>query len=82
MLRARAATGKGPINVVACENVEGATVMLRDAVMKQLREQKADAEVIDYAENQVGWANSAVDRIVPPYEPGAFVAFSTTSSID
>ncbi|KAL1691129.1 mannitol dehydrogenase C-terminal domain-containing protein [Schizophyllum commune] len=71
VLRARAATGKGPINVVACENVEGATVMLRDAVLKQLREQKAEAEVLEYAENQVGWANSAVDRIVPPYEPAA-----------
>ncbi|KAL1747111.1 mannitol dehydrogenase C-terminal domain-containing protein [Schizophyllum fasciatum] len=73
VLRARAAAGKGPINVVACENVEGATHMLRDAVLKQLHEQKLDDDsaVIEYAQSQVGWANSAVDRIVPPYEPEA-----------
>ncbi|TRM65087.1 mannitol dehydrogenase C-terminal domain-containing protein [Schizophyllum amplum] len=69
VLRARQKAGKGPINVVACENTEGATTALREAVMKQLREQDADKKLLEYAEHQVGWADSAVDRIVPVFEP-------------
>ncbi|KAL1742811.1 mannitol dehydrogenase C-terminal domain-containing protein [Schizophyllum fasciatum] len=69
ILRTRKATGKGPLNIVACENAQHATSTLKEHVFAHLRDQQSDADLLDYAENNVGWADCAVDRIVPPYHP-------------
>ena len=70
ILRTRKAAGKGPLNIVACENAQHATSMLKDHVFATMRDQQADAALLEYAERNVGWADCAVDRIVPPYRPG------------
>lgn len=60
-IRARRAAGSTRIlNVVACENAIRGTSQLRDAVYSNL--EGAD---IDYAKEYVGFADCAVDRIVP-----------------
>ncbi|KAL1659911.1 mannitol dehydrogenase C-terminal domain-containing protein [Schizophyllum commune] len=69
ILRTRKVAGKGPLNIVACENAQHATSMLKDHVFATLRDQQADAALLEYAERNVGWADCAVDRIVPPYRP-------------
>ena len=43
--------------------------MLKDHVFATLRDQQADAALLEYAERNVGWADCAVDRIVPPFDP-------------
>ena len=60
-IRARKAAGSTQIlNVVACENAIRGTSQLRDAVYSNLNE-----EEIAYAKEYVGFADCAVDRIVP-----------------
>ncbi len=54
-----------PLNVVACENMIGASSALREEVFTHL-----DDAGRAYLEKHVGFPNSAVDRIVPPMEPG------------
>ncbi len=60
-IKARKAAGSTQIlNVVACENAIRGTSQLRDAVYSNL--EGAD---LDYAKEYVGFADCAVDRIVP-----------------
>lgn len=60
-IKARKAAGsKQILNVVACENAIRGTSQLRDAVYANL--EGAD---LDYAKEYVGFADCAVDRIVP-----------------
>ena len=60
-IKARKAAGSTQIlNVVACENAIRGTSQLRDAVCAQLNE-----EELAYVKEYVGFADCAVDRIVP-----------------
>ena len=60
-IRARKAAGSRQLlNVVACENAVRGTSQLREAVFTHLSE-----EEIAYAREYVGFADCAVDRIVP-----------------
>ena len=60
-IRARKEAGRLQIlNVVACENAVRGTSQLRDAIFAHLNE-----EEIAYAREYVGFADCAVDRIVP-----------------
>lgn len=64
-LEARVAAGThGPLNVIACENTIRGTTQLKEAVFRYLP--AAAAAVV---EMEVGFADSAVDRIVPPAPP-------------
>lgn len=54
---------QAPVNVIACENGVGATEQLRQAVYEHLSEEDKQ-----YVEKYIGFANCAVDRIVPPFE--------------
>ncbi|BDR55580.1 mannitol-1-phosphate 5-dehydrogenase [Xylocopilactobacillus apis] len=54
----RLKTNKNPIDVIACENMIGASQSLKDDVYKSLKNQ-GDAD------QYVGFPNAAVDRIVP-----------------
>lgn len=64
-LEARLAAGNhGPLNIIACENTIRGTTQLRDAVLAAL-----PAEVAAVVTTEVGFADSAVDRIVPPAPP-------------
>lgn len=51
---------RGPINVIACENMIGGSDALRGHVLDNLDESKQDQ-----LNNLVGFPNAAVDRIVP-----------------
>lgn len=53
-----------PLNVIACENAVRATSQLKAAVFDQL-----PADLAAAVEAVVGFADSAVDRIVPPAPP-------------
>lgn len=60
-IKARKAAGSTRIlNVVACENAIRGTSQLRDAVCSNL-----SGEELDYVKEYVGFADCAVDRIVP-----------------
>jgi len=64
-LEARVASGKhAPLNIIACENTIRGTTQLKDAVFGHL-----PAAVAAVVEIEVGFADSAVDRIVPPAPP-------------
>lgn len=64
-LEARVAAGKhAPLNIIACENTIRGTTQLKDAVFGHL-----PASVATVVEIEVGFADSAVDRIVPPAPP-------------
>ncbi len=54
---------KEPLNIIACENMVKASSFLKEEVVKYLSE-----NTIKYVEENVGFPNSAVDRIVPPLE--------------
>jgi len=54
-----------PLNIIACENMVRGTSQLKGYVMKALPEQYHA-----WAEANVGFVDSAVDRIVPPAEAG------------
>ena len=49
------------LNIIACENAIRATSQLKQAVYEKL-----DAETAKYADDFIGFPDSAVDRIVPP----------------
>ncbi|MDK2919359.1 MAG: mannitol-phosphate 5-dehydrogenase [Candidatus Petromonas sp.] len=51
------------LNIIACENMVGASEHLKEMVKKYLSE-----EEIEYLKNYVGFVNCAVDRIIPPME--------------
>lgn len=62
-IEARRNAGGGSLNIIACENMVGATSHLQEQVLTHLSEEgKA------YAEEHVGFANCSVDRIVPPFQ--------------
>ena len=64
-LEARVASGKhAPLNIIACENTIRGTTQLKDAVFGHL-----PAAIAAVVEIEVGFADSAVDRIVPPAPP-------------
>ncbi len=64
-LEARVASGKhAPLNIIACENTIRGTTQLKEAVFGHL-----PASVAAVVEIEVGFADSAVDRIVPPAPP-------------
>lgn len=53
----------GPMNIIACENAVGATATLAKSVDEYLSEEDKE-----YTKENVGFANCAVDRIVPPFK--------------
>lgn len=57
----RAARGAEPLQIIACENALRATSQLKEAVYEAL-----DQAGREYADRMVGFADCAVDRIVPP----------------
>lgn len=65
--------GDTPLNVIACENAVRATSQLKRAVFAELPE-----ELIARADAEIGFADSAVDRIVPPAKAGADDPLSVT----
>lgn len=58
----RAKAGKGYLNIIACENMVRASSFLEEQVYTHLSE-----EGKKYAQEWVGFPNSSVDRIVPPF---------------
>lgn len=56
-------TNDKALNIIACENMVKASSFLKEEVMKYLSE-----ETSKYTEENIGFPNSAVDRIVPPLE--------------
>lgn len=63
-LSARSKANAGSMNLIACENMVNQTTLLRNHIFGHLSdEDKA------WAEENVGFANCSVDRIVPPYNP-------------
>lgn len=64
-LEARVAAGnQAPLNIIACENTIRGTTQLKEAVFSHL-----PAQTAQIVESSVGFADSAVDRIVPPAPP-------------
>lgn len=60
----RRRSGNGPIDLFLCENLYGAFLILRDAVMKHLgREDR------EWAERNVGFVGTSVARMVPAPDP-------------
>ncbi len=62
-IEARRNAGAGALNIIACENMVGATSHLQEQVESHL-----SAEGTAYAQEHVGFANCSVDRIVPPFQ--------------
>ncbi|WP_261816025.1 mannitol-1-phosphate 5-dehydrogenase [Vibrio gallicus] len=56
---------QAPLNIIACENMVRGTSQLKEAVFAHLSEATKQQ-----AEQQIGFVDSAVDRIVPPAEAG------------
>ncbi|TBU36416.1 mannitol-1-phosphate 5-dehydrogenase [Dichomitus squalens] len=63
-LHARREAKGGPLNIIACENMVNQTSLLRDHVFSNLPEEDKA-----WVEENVGFANCSVDRIVPPFDP-------------
>ena len=59
----RVRVGGAPVNVIACENMVGASQALRGHVMEHVPEESAGA-----VDEIAGFPNAAVDRIVPEYQ--------------
>jgi mannitol-1-phosphate 5-dehydrogenase len=59
----RVRVGGAPVNVIACENMVGASQTLKEHVMEHVPEESAEA-----VEEIAGFPNAAVDRIVPEYQ--------------
>lgn len=63
-IKARMDAGiKKCLNIIACENAIRASSQLKKAVYKRF-----DKATASYADNYIGFPDSAVDRIVPPVE--------------
>lgn len=63
-VRARRAAGvTSELNIIACENLPGASSLLHEEVLKHLTSSEDKA----YLDAKVGFPNCAVDRIVPPF---------------
>ncbi|MCG0275832.1 MAG: mannitol-1-phosphate 5-dehydrogenase [Thermosediminibacteraceae bacterium] len=52
-----------PLNVIACENMVGASTHLKEKVLEHLSPSEREK-----TKNTVGFPNAAVDRIIPPQE--------------
>lgn len=50
-----------PLNIIACENAVNATEILKNEILKYLNDEEKE-----FCENNVGFVNCSVDRIVPP----------------
>ncbi|WP_291424262.1 mannitol-1-phosphate 5-dehydrogenase [Deinococcus sp.] len=61
-IEARAKANAGDLNIIACENMVGASSFLKEQVYTHLSD-----EGKKYADQHVGFPNSSVDRIVPPF---------------
>jgi mannitol-1-phosphate 5-dehydrogenase len=59
----RARRGAAPVNVIACENMVGASQALKGFVMEHVPKEEAQT-----VEEIAGFPNAAVDRIVPEYQ--------------
>ena len=59
----RVRLGGAPVNVIACENMVGASQELKGLVMEHVPDGSAEA-----VEELCGFPNAAVDRIVPEYQ--------------
>lgn len=55
---------KGFLNIIACENMTGASGHLKQEVLNNL----SSSEDKEYLEENIGFPNCAVDRIVPPFD--------------
>lgn len=55
------------MNVIACENGKGATDVLKEEVFRVL-DKEGNEEDKKWVEENIGFANCTVDRIVPPFE--------------
>ncbi|CAG9295060.1 mannitol-1-phosphate 5-dehydrogenase [Celerinatantimonas diazotrophica] len=62
-LTQRLANNDHPINIIACENMVKGTSYLKEEIFKYLSDEAKPG-----IEKQVGFVDSAVDRIVPPAE--------------
>lgn len=60
LLLERMASNTKQLDIIACENALFATNVLKEAIMEG-----ANPEFTEYLDNNVGFPNSAVDRIVP-----------------
>ncbi|KAK7048864.1 mannitol dehydrogenase domain-containing protein [Favolaschia claudopus] len=67
-IQARCEADAGPINVIACENAIGATAKFAENVRACLAEDQDGKDAIEWAEQNVGWANCSVDPIAPPFD--------------
>ncbi|KAF5385534.1 hypothetical protein D9757_006725 [Collybiopsis confluens] len=63
IIRTRMAENMGAVNIVACENLQNATEILREAVEKEFNDEKERR----YMQDKIGFAVCSVDRIVPPF---------------
>lgn len=59
-LMTRIESNKKPLDIIACENALFATNIIKEAIL-----QDASSEFKTYVEENIGFPNSAVDRIVP-----------------
>ncbi|KIK65795.1 hypothetical protein GYMLUDRAFT_93672 [Collybiopsis luxurians FD-317 M1] len=64
IIRTRMSENMGPVNIIACENMQNATEVLREAVEKELSDEKEHS----YLQDNIGFVVCTVDRIVPPFE--------------
>ncbi len=51
------------LNIIACENMVGASDHLKEQILKELNEEETK-----FLKEYIGFVNAAVDRIVPPME--------------
>lgn len=56
----RAAAGKGPLDIIICENLLDADQYLRELLQKAVK-----PETLDYLENKVGLVEASIGRMVP-----------------
>lgn len=66
-ITARRKAGKEYLNIIACENMTGASSHLQNEILKHITDEEDKA----YMEEYIGFPNCAVDRIVPPVDQAA-----------
>lgn len=78
-LQRRAEMGvRKPLNIIACENMVGATKQLQEHILGHLPgSSQSSSDLHDYISEHVGFANCSVDRIVPPQK-----ASSNSDAVD
>ncbi|THU97780.1 mannitol-1-phosphate 5-dehydrogenase [Dendrothele bispora CBS 962.96] len=63
IIKTRMVDKRGPIDIVACENLQHATDLLKEEIEKELNDDECE-----YMQENIGFAVCTVDRIVPPFE--------------